>query len=107
MNWEKYPLNIDNMTVEELEEVMVADAETDAEDPADLVVYNDDVNTFEWVIQCFEEILSHTAPQAEQCAMIIHFKGKASVKKAPENVLKPLKDGLSDRGLSAVIEHNN
>lgn len=104
MDLKTYPINLDNMTTEELEEVLVADEVTDTEDPAELVVYNDDVNTFDWVIKCFEEILRHTQPQAEQCAMIIHFKGKASVKKAPEKVLKPLKEGLLDRGLSAVIE---
>ncbi len=104
MNLITNPLKLDNMTVEELEEVLVLDEVTDTEDPAELVVYNDDVNTFEWVIQCFEEILKHNSAQAEQCAMLIHYKGKASVKKAPENVLKPMKDGLLDRGLSAVIE---
>ena len=104
MDLKTHPLNLVNMTTEELEEVLVAEEVTDTEDPAELVVYNDDVNTFEWVIQCFEEILRHTQAQAEQCAMIIHFKGRASVKKAPENVLKPMKEGLLDRGLSAVIE---
>ncbi len=106
MDLKTLPLNLDNMTVEELEEVLVAEEVPEVEEPAELVVYNDDVNTFEWVIQCFEEILRHSQPQAEQCAMLIHFKGKASVKKAPENVLKPMKDGLTDRGLSAVIEQS-
>ncbi len=106
MDLKTLPLNLDNMTVEELEEVLVAEEVPETEDPAELVVYNDDVNTFEWVIQCFEEILCHSQPQAEQCAMLIHFKGKASVKKAPENILKPMKDGLTDRGLSAVIEQS-
>ena len=71
---------------------------------SELVVYNDDHNTFDWVIQCFIEILKHTEPQAEQCSLLIHFKGKAIVKTAPFNVLKPLKSALIDRGLSAVIE---
>ena len=104
MDLKTYPLNFDNMTIEELEEVLVLEEVTDTDDPVELVVYNDDVNTFEWVIQCFEEILKHSTAQAEQCAMIIHYKGKASVKKAPENILKPMKEGLQDRGLSAVIE---
>jgi ATP-dependent Clp protease adaptor protein ClpS len=69
-----------------------------------LVVYNDDHNTFEWVIQCFMEILDHTSAQAEQLAMLIHFKGKATVKTAPKPILKPKKEALTDRGLSAVIE---
>ena len=69
-----------------------------------LIVYNDDVNTFDWVIQCLVEVLEHSTEQAEQNAMIIHYKGKSSVKSAPFDVLQPLKDALCERGLSAVIE---
>lgn len=83
---------------EELKELLGAHAK--------LIVYNDDVNTFEWVIQCFMEILSHSSVQSEQLALIIHEKGKATVKTAPKTILKPLKDGLLDRGLSAVIEED-
>jgi ATP-dependent Clp protease adaptor protein ClpS len=72
--------------------------------PAHLVVYNDDVNTFDWVIDCFMEILGYTSVQAEQLALIIHTKGKATVKSDSKEVLMPLKDALNDRGLSAVIE---
>lgn len=69
-----------------------------------LIVYNDDVNTFDWVIECFTAVLQHTSDQAEQLALIIHYKGKATVKTAPFDVLKPFKDSLCERGLSAVIE---
>lgn len=72
--------------------------------PSELIVYNDDVNTFDWVIQCFTEILKHSSTQAEQLTMLVHFKGKAIVKTDSERVLKPFKDALVDRGLSAVIE---
>lgn len=85
-------------------DVLVEEEIEDVGDLARLVVYNDDHNTFEWVIQCFIEILGHTFEQSEQLAMIIHFKGKATVKTAPLSELKPPKDGLTDRGLSAVIE---
>ncbi len=88
----------------EEEEVITADAETDEEEPSFLVVYNDDYNTFDWVIQCFMEVLGYDSVQSEQLAHIIHFKGKATVKTAPMEELKPLKDALTDRGLSAVIE---
>lgn len=91
------------LEVEELEEVMVED-DTDLGDKAQLIVYNDEHNTFDWVIQCFMEVLDHSSEQSEQLALIIHFKGKATVKTAPKNVLKPKKDALVDRGLSAVIE---
>ena len=90
----------------EVEEVVTEDEATDTGSgtPAQLIVYNDDHNTFEWVIQCFMEVLNHTMEQAEQLALIIHFKGKATVKTAPKRELRPKKDALVDRGLSAVIE---
>lgn len=69
-----------------------------------LVVYNDDYNTFDWVIQCFMEVCNHTYEQSEQLSLIVHFKGKAIVKTAAFDTLKPMKDSLVDRGLSAVIE---
>ena len=71
---------------------------------AELIVYNDDYNTFDWVIQCFTEVLKHRFTQAEQLSLLIHFKGKATVKTGIKKILKPLKDALVDRGLSAVIE---
>ena len=71
---------------------------------SELIVYNDDYNTFEWVIECFVEVLCHTSEQAEQLSLIIHYTGKATVKTAALEILKPLKDELVERGLSAVIE---
>lgn len=91
---------------EQLEEVVLEeqDLDTQSADPAELIVYNDDFNTFDWVIQSLIEILKHTHEQAEQLSLIIHFTGKATVKTAPLKVLKPMKSALVDRGLSAVIE---
>lgn len=88
------------------EDVLIEEeiADSDTGEPAKLLVYNDDHNSFDWVIQCFMEILQHTSEQAEQLALIIHFKGKATVKNGTFNELKPKKDALIDRGLSAVIE---
>lgn len=88
----------------EREDVLLEEEIEDIGDLSRLIVYNDDHNTFDWVIQCLMEILGHTFEQSEQLALIIHFKGKATVKTAPLSELKPLKDGLTDRGLSAVIE---
>jgi len=92
--------------IEELEEVLVEDEvdETGTGEVAHLIVYNDDVNTFEWVIECFMDVLDHAHTQAEQLAIIIHYKGKATVKTAPKRELLPKKDALIERGLSAVIE---
>ena len=69
-----------------------------------LIVYNDDFNTFDWVIQCFMEVCHHTQEQSEQLSLLVHFKGKATVKTGPLSVVKPMKDALVERGLSAVIE---
>jgi len=79
-------------------------AETTTIDQQELIVYNDDHNTFEWVINCFVEILKHTQEQAEQLSYLIHFTGKASVKVGSYIMLKPFKEALSDKGLSVVIE---
>jgi len=95
-----------NAQVEELEEVLVAET-TDTGNHAHLIVHNDEVNTFDHVIETFMDILQHNPEQSEQLALIIHFKGKATVKTAPFDVLRPLKDGLVDRGLSAVIEEES
>ncbi len=88
---------------EELEDVLIAD-DTETGNPAYLIVYNDDHNSFEWVIECFTQVLKHTDEQAEQLAYIIHTKGKATVKTASFKTLRPLRIALVERGLSAVIE---
>lgn len=69
-----------------------------------LVVWNDEVNTFEWVIQTLIEICGHNEEQAEQCAMIIHTKGKYAVKDGSYEQLKPMCDAITDRGIGATIE---
>jgi ATP-dependent Clp protease adaptor protein ClpS len=91
-------------TKQVLEEVVDEIVEETTGEKAEIIVYNDDVNTFDWVIQCFVEILKHSAEQAEQLSLIVHFRGKASVKAGSFDTLRPLKDALVDRGLSAVIE---
>jgi ATP-dependent Clp protease adaptor protein ClpS len=67
-----------NNTAEELEEVIVEEELSDSGmgEEAQLIVYNDDFNSFDWVIQCFMEVLDHTHAQAEQLSLIIHFKGR-------------------------------
>lgn len=69
-----------------------------------LVLHNDDHNTFDWVIECLVDICQHSETQAEQCAYIVHFKGRCGVKKGPDNLIKPMKDALVDRGLSVTID---
>jgi ATP-dependent Clp protease adaptor protein ClpS len=70
----------------------------------DLIIYNDDVNTFDHVIRCLIEICEHEEIQAEQCTMLIHYKGKCSVKRADYETLEPMCTALLDKGLSAKIE---
>src|SRR6187402_1685137 len=89
---------------DEKEDVIVEDLTTNGEQ-TQLIVLNDDYNTFDWVIECFMDILNHTNEQSEQLAWIVHTKGRASVKLGPFEILKPLKDALVDRGLNAIIEH--
>lgn len=69
-----------------------------------LVVYNDDVNTFDHVIECFVKHLGHTPQQAEQCAYIIHYSGKCSVKRGPLEELMVYRDILCQELLSAEVE---
>ena len=87
---------------EEEEEVLVED-DTGTDMPAHIVVYNDDFNTFEWVIECFVSVLQHKHEQAEQLELIIHYKGKATVKSGIKEELIPLCEALLDRGLSAEV----
>jgi ATP-dependent Clp protease adaptor protein ClpS len=88
----------------EQEDVLVDELTTDGEQ-TQLIVLNDDYNTFDWVIECFMEVLNHTNEQSEQLAWIVHTKGRASVKLGTFEELKPYKDALTDRGLNAIIEH--
>ena len=87
----------------QIEEDVLVENEVVTEPQHDLIVYNDDVNTFEHVIDTFVDILSHEPHQAEQCALIIHFKGKCGVKKGTFGDLVPMRIALCDRGLSAEI----
>jgi ATP-dependent Clp protease adaptor protein ClpS len=77
---------------------------TDDGNNCQLVVWNDEVNTFEWVIDTLIEICRHTAEQAEQSAMIIHTKGKYAVKEGSYNTLKPMCDSITERGIGATVE---
>ncbi len=69
-----------------------------------LVVWNDDVNTFDWVIETLIEVCGHSQEQAEQCAMLIHFKGKYGVKEGDYDSLKPMCDAICERLINATIE---
>lgn len=74
------------------------------EDVKDLVLYNDDHNTFDHVIECLVEICEHDPIQAEQCTYLVHYTGKCAVKKGSYSELEPLCTALHDRDLTAEIE---
>ena len=69
-----------------------------------VVVYNDEVNSFDHVITCLLMYCEHSLMQAQQCANIIHTKGKYAVKEGELTKLKPIKEALCDKGLTAKIE---
>lgn len=69
-----------------------------------LVVWNDEVNTFEWVIDTLIKVCGHSTEQAEQCAMLIHTQGKYAVKHGNYDDLKPMCDAITERGIGATVE---
>ena len=81
-----------------------SDANDCLTDIKDLIVYNDDVNTFDYVIKTLVEVCKHEPEQAEQCTLIIHFNGKCAVKSGDYTFLKPLCEAINDRGINASIE---
>jgi ATP-dependent Clp protease adaptor protein ClpS len=76
----------------------------DSSEEKELILYNDDHNTFNFVIKCLVSICRHDAMQAEQCTWLVHYSGKCVVKTGTYNFLKPLRDSLVERGLSAEIK---
>jgi len=73
-------------------------------DVNDLVVFNDDYNTFDHVITTLVKVCKHTVEQAEQCTLIIHHVGKCSVKNGAFEELVPMRNAICDRGISAEIK---
>jgi ATP-dependent Clp protease adaptor protein ClpS len=69
-----------------------------------LILHNDEINSFDFVIETLVKVCKHDEIQAEQCAFITHYKGKCDVKKGSFNLLKPMKDELINKGLSVTIE---
>jgi len=82
------------------EEVDVLEKEVNLNE---IILFNDDVNTFDHVIDSLIDICDHTLEQAEQCALLVHYKGKCTVKTGEYNDLKPRCTRLLTKGLSAEI----
>ncbi len=90
-----------NSKIQEEEDINILEA---SENLKSLILHNDEVHTFDYVIDSLIEICDHDLVQAEQCTYIIHYKGKCDVKKGSFNDLKKMKDGLIQKELSATIE---
>jgi len=86
----------------ELEEEVVEEI-VGTDEVKDLVVFNDDYNTFDHVIDTLVKVCNHGHEQAEQCTWIIHYKGKCTVRKGQYYTLLPMRQGICDAGISAEI----
>ncbi len=69
-----------------------------------LILHNDEVNSFDFVIESLIEVCEHTTEQAEQCTYLVHYKGKCDVKSGSFDFLRPIRHALVDRGLKATID---
>ena len=90
----------DTRTKEQVE----TDVLEDIQDPFRLIVWNDDVNTFDWVIETLMEVCGHNREQAEQCAWLIHHTGKYAVKHGDYDTLRKMCDEITDREIGATVE---
>ncbi len=88
-------------TIEKIQEEL--DVLTQETRQHEIILYNDDVNTFDFVIDSLISVCEHTPEQAEQCTILVHYKGKCSVKTGDFKELKPKCSKLLDLGLSAEI----
>lgn len=86
----------EEVITEVLEVIEVADVK-------DLVVFNDDFNTFEHVIDTLIRVCRHTPEQAEQCTWLIHYKGKCAVKSGAYEELNPMREAICEAGIDAKI----
>ena len=93
-------MRYENKPFEESEELLTEVAE---ETEQHIILYNDDVNTFEHVIATLIRVCEHTEEQAHKCSLIVHYKGKCSVKTGSYEELKPRCSALLDAGLNAEI----
>ncbi len=69
----------------------------------ELILFNDDVNSFDFVIESLVEVCDHDLVQAEQCALIAHFKGKCGIKSGTLSELAPMNNELNSRGISTLL----
>ena len=92
------PVKDPKIKPKEIEEVSILESREH-----EIILYNDDVNTFDHVIECLVKICDHTYIQAEQCAYIVHYSGKCAVKTGSLEELVPKCTALLEAGLSAEV----
>lgn len=93
--------SISMSTKEKISEELLVDEETVKQN--EIILFNDDVNTFDHVIETLIDVCDHTPEQAEQCSLIVHYNGKCTVKTGEYNDLKPRCTKLLQAGLNAEI----
>ncbi len=94
------PLNYENPQRQYEEDVLLLEKEDEVNK---LILWNDDVNTFDFVIESLITVCKHTAEQAQQCTILVHYKGKCTVKTGSMDLLKPMHEQLTERGLTSEI----
>ncbi|QFG53151.1 ATP-dependent Clp protease adaptor ClpS [Chryseobacterium sp.] len=94
------PLNYENPQRQYDEDVLLLEKEDEVNK---LILWNDDFNTFDFVIESLITVCKHTAEQAQQCTILVHYKGKCTVKTGSMDLLKPMHEQLTARGLTSEI----
>ena len=89
-------------TIEKVQEEVLVEEQVGLNN--EIILFNDDVNTFDHVIETLVSVCNHEWLQAEQCALLVHYKGKCAVKTGSYDELKPQCSALLDAGLSAEIQ---
>lgn len=92
--------SFDSPEIDTLDEIVEEVINTDLHR---LVVFNDEVNTFDYVIDTLMEVCGHTPEQAEQCTLLIHYKGKCAVKNGSFEELVPIRQEICRRGINAEV----
>ena len=92
------------MGIEKIEEIIDLLLEEVVLNEHQLILYNDDLNTFDHVIDLLVTVCKHDSIQAEQCAMLVHYKGRCSIKKGDFKELKIIHQTLSENGLTVEVD---
>ena len=93
---------MNNLSQFQESEILLPEIVTEKE--RSLILHNDDLNTFDWVIESLIKVCDHDQLQAEQCSLIVHYNGKCAVKDGSYDRLRPMKEALADRGLNVTID---